>query len=386
MKKILTILLLATLTLGAGAQVPDGCELPTLPELSAKERRDMKETLDAWLKDWQKIGASGFNPALKYNDINDKRISIDLTYIVADSTKAFLDSNSEYLRAASLFDATNRLRDLFEMVANLGYDVMASVVLRTITGRSTSVHITNFDNATLRYIMSLKSSFSVYVYSDVVEVLKKIPFGFEDSVICTGISYCNHLWTMTLHSSIAFDPEDDSYIVWAVHTSEIVSDADFMRFVGMDSTTARFIIVQDGAKDTFTFDYTPAQLLGEEPALDINWLGNYLAQGIDRTFPMPMQSSTGTMEHCSYDPTLQVLVIECLMDEIDVVGNVGREEQVKLPILEAMLAASEGNDFIQALAEVGLGLEYRIQSRTTRRPLTITFTPDELRVFILERQ
>ena len=387
MKKIATLMILMVMVMGAVAQNPidqDDCDggLPEPWEFTDQIREGFQENLDNIIKDWKKIGATGHGPALTFKDIDEKRIVIAADYDLTDSMVARLEDQYDWVRVVTLFDATKRLSDIFSLVAHLGYDVVLHATLQP--GGETKIFVYNY--ATLRHIMTLKSPISAYIYADVIAGRKRAPFEFEDSVMCTGMSYCNHLWTLTLHSSIAFEPDDDPYIAWAVHCSEIISNAEFMQYIGMDSTTARFNIVQDGAKDTFTFEYTPAQLLGEEPALDIDWLGDYLARGIDRTFPMPMQSSTGTMEHCSYDPTLRVLAIDCLMDEIDVVGNVGREEQLKLPILEALLAASEGNDFLQALAEVGLGLEYRIQSRTTHRPLTITFTPDELRVFMLERQ
>lgn len=387
MKKIATLMLLIVMVMSAVAQntmEKDDCDvgLPEPWEFTDQIRDGFQELLDSQLKNWKEIGTSGQSPALTFKSIDKKRIVIAADYNLTDSMVAQLANQEEWARVVTLFDASNRLSDIFGLVAHLGYDVIMLTTFQS--GGATKNFV--YDYTTLRHIMTLKSPISAYIYADAIAGRKRIPFEFEDSVMCTGISYCNHLWTLTLHSTTTFDTDDDPYLAWVIHTSEIVSNKEYMHYIGMDSTTVHFIIVQDGVKDTFTFEYTPAQLRGEEPALDIDWLGNYLARGIDRTFPQPLANGVGTMEHCSYDPALHVLVVDCLVDELTVLGNEGKENLLKEPVLNDLLSEPDGRDLIEGLATVGLGLEYHMQSQTTRRPMTITITPDELRVFILEKQ
>ena len=42
----------------------------------------------------------------------------------------------------------------------------------------------------------------------------------------------------------------------------------------------------------------------------------------------------------------------------------------------------EQKEFIEGMSELGLGMEFRMQSRTS----TITIAPNELRIYLLERK
>jgi len=387
MKKIATLIIILVMAVVAVAQntaVNEDCDvgLPDPSELTDDFRKSYEEVLDILLKDWKKIGASGHDPALTFKAIDKHRIVVAADYNLNDSTIARLENQSEWASVVTLIDATKRLSDIFSITALLGYDVELHTTLRA--GGATNISV--YDYATLRHIMALDNAISESIYADVIVGQKRAPFEFEDSIFCTGMSYCNHLWTITLHSTTVFGPDDDPYLAWAHHCSEIVSNAEFMHYIGKDSTTARFVIVQDGARDTFIFEYTPAQLLGEEPAIDVDLMGTYLSKVINKTFPQPLANNVGTMESCSYDPALHVLVVDCLVDELTVLSNEGKENMLKEPVLNALLSEPDGRDLVEALSEMGLGLEYRMQSRTTRRPLTITITPDEIRVHLLEHQ
>lgn len=382
MKHIATLIVLLAISLGAVAQ--EDCPLPQQRDLSAQERQYMKKALNGQLDEWKKLGASGESPALTFKELDKNRISIAANYETDDSTVAELSDQFDFVRVATLYDAVNRLSDIFDMVATLGYGVSLEVTLHSPHRSSHS--FSTIDNASLRRIMLLESALSVQIYADMLARQKEMPFEFTDSVMCTALKYCYHLWTLQLHSNLFFGPDDDPYLFWMTYCAGIVEEKEFLRYIGMDSTTVRFVIFQQGVKDTLTFDFTPAQLLGEQPLLDIPRVGTMVAQNINKRFPMPLAANMGTMERCTFDPALQVLVVDCLVEEITVISLENKENQVKQTFLTTMMTLPEEREFLESLSSLGLGLEYRMESRTTHRSLTITVTPDELRVFLLEHQ
>lgn len=382
MKKIATLILMVAMTLGAVAQ--EDCPPPETQKLSVKERREMKEYLDALLKDWKKIGASGENPAISFEDLDKSRILISSTYNLDDSNLVNAESSSyDFIRVMALYDILARLKSpIFETVAKLGYDVALKVNYRPDLPQ----RIFAYDNATLNRFLELDNLASAMIYADAIMRQKEIPFEFADSIMCTGVSYCNHLWTMHLQSNAKLDAEADPRLEWMFYLSYLVEDREFLYIIGMDGSTARFVVAQDGVKDTMTFEYTPAQLLGEEPTMDIDQVGPYMAKTISRSLPQPLPDGDGTFEICEYDPSLKVLVFNYLVSELTILNNEGKEAQIKPVMLNAMMNAPNGQDFFSSLVELGMGIELRMQSRTTRRTSTVTYTPDELRIYMLEQQ
>ena len=63
-----------------------GCPLDSLPPLSKKERKELKENLDSYIDLWKLIGSEGSNPKVTFKDIDDKRIVAVVEYESANST------------------------------------------------------------------------------------------------------------------------------------------------------------------------------------------------------------------------------------------------------------------------------------------------------------
>ena len=120
--------------------------------------------------------------------------------------------------------------------------------------------------------------------------------------------------------------------------------------------------------------------------MDINQVGLYMVKTISRSLPQPLPDGNGTFESCDYDPSLKVLVFNYLMSELTILSNEGKEAQIKPIMLKAMMNAPDGLEFFSSLVELGMGIELRMQSRTTRRTSTVTYTTDELRIYLLEQQ
>ena len=360
----------------------EDCPLPERKKLNAKERREMQEYLDALVNDWKKIVVSGHDPRLTFIDIDKKHIVVNVDYDLDDNAAAKMETLQSWPRVAALFDATKHLSDIFGLLASLGYEVELSVSFRP----NGEIFFFSYDNETLRRIMMLENVTSATIYNVVTETKKNIPFEFDDSVICTGTSYCNHLWSIQLHSLVNMDPITDARTEWMVYLSNLIEQKEYLHYIGMDSSTARFVIVQDGVKDTMIFEYSPAQLLGETPTMDIDHAGRYMAQTINRSLPMELPNGDGTFESCTYDPSLSVLVFNYLMSELSILNNEGKEVQIKPFLLNVMMNAPDGQEFFSSLIELGLGLELRMQSRTTRRTTTFTYTADELRIYMFEQQ
>ncbi len=381
-KRILTILLMLGMSLGVSAQeatADDDC-MPPLEKLSVQEQNSWREFLDAVCKDWKRQGPSGSNPALTFKDLDNERIVIGAEYNLDDSAAMRAAEQYDWTRVMALYDAAKRWSDVFNVVAKLGYHVVLHVTFQP--GGNTQYYV--YNNVTLHRIMSLESPVAAAIYADAVTRRKQVPFQFGDGVTCTGVSYCNHLWTIQLHSDEPLDTEYDPYILCLTYCADIVEGKEFMRYIGMDGTTARFVTTAKGLTDTLTFEFTPAQLLGNEPAIDIDLVGRRLAQTTYAS--LPMQTGNGTIENCTYDQDLKLLVFTTLTDELTILNNQGREEQFKNLILNALMQHPEQKDFIEGMAEIGLGMEFRIQSRTTRRTSTISISTDELRNYLIERQ
>lgn len=379
-KKLSILLLLISISLGIVAQ--EDCPLPETKKLNAKERREMQEYLDALVNDWKKIVVSGHDPRLTFIDIDKKHIVVNVDYDLDDSAAANMETLQSWPRVAALFDATKHLSDIFGLLATLGYEVELSVSFRP----NGKIFFFSYDNETLRRIMLLENVTSATIYNVVTETKKNIPFEFDDSVICTGTSYCNHLWVLNLHSMVEMSPDVEPYTEWMMYLSALIEQREYLYYIGMDSSTARFVIVQDGVKDTMIFEYSPAQLLGEESTIDVDHVGRYIARVINRSLPQPLPAGDGSFENCEYDPSLKVLVFNYLMSELSILNTEGQEAQVKPAMMNAMMNVPDGQEFLSTLVELGVGIELRMQSRTTRRTSTFTYTTDELRIYMLEQQ
>lgn len=381
-KRILTILLMLGMSLGVSAQeatADDDC-MPPLEKLSVQEQNSWREFLDAVCKDWKRQGPSGSNPALTFKDLDNERIVIGADYNLDDSAAMRAAQQYDWTRVMALYDAAKRWNDIFDVVAKLGCHVVLHVTLQP--GGETQYYV--YNNVTLRRIMSLESPVAAAIYADAVTRRKQVPFRFDEGVTCTGVSYCNHLWTIHLHSDEPLDAEYDPYILCYSYCASIVEEREFMHYIGMDGTTVRFILSAKGQTDTFAYEFTPAQLLGNEPAVDIDLMGRQIAKTTSAS--LPMQTGNGTIESCFYDQELKMLVCTTLTDELTILKNQGLEEQSKILILNALMQSPEQKEFIEGLAELGLGMEFRMQSRTTRRTSTISISADELRNYLIEQQ
>ncbi|MBR6292387.1 MAG: hypothetical protein IKR33_06260 [Bacteroidales bacterium] len=381
-KRIYIILLMLCMALGAKAQeatADDDC-MPPLEKLSAQEQSSWRDFLDVVCNDWKKLGSTGHNPALTFKDISTDRIVVGAEYNLDDSAAMRAAQQYDWTRVMALYDATKRMSHIFDAVAKLGCHVVLHVTLQP--GGTTQIYA--YNNATLRRVLSMEQPASAAIYADAVERHKQVPFLFDDGVTCTGLSYCNHLWTIHLHSDEPPDAEYDPFIYCYSYCAEIVEGYDFMKYIGMDGTTARYIITAEGMTDTFAYEFTPAQLLGNEPTINVNLIGRQIAKNTYAS--LPMQIGDGTAEDCTYDQELKTLVFAILTDELTILNNQGREEQNKILILNALMLNPEQKEFIEGMAELGLGIEFRIQSRTTRRTSTISISADELRNYLIERQ
>lgn len=356
----------------------DDC-MPPLEELSAQEQSSWRDFLDAVCNDWKTQGPTGHNPTLTFKDLNTERIVVGAEYNLDDSTTMRATQQYDWTRVMALYDAAKRLNDIFDVVAKLGCNVVLHVTLQP--GGNTQFFV--YNNATLRRILSMEQLTSAAIYADAVARRKQVPFPFDNGVACTGLSYCNHLWTTHLHSDEPPDAEYDPYIYCYSYCAGLVEEMEFMRYIGMDGTTARYVVSAEGMTDTFTYEFTPSQLLGDEPAINIDLIGRQIAKNTYAS--LPMQIGDGTAVDCTYDQDLKTLVFTTLTDELTILNNQGREEQNKIMILNA-LSNPEQKDFINGMAELGLGIEFRMQSRTTRRTSTISISADEMRNHLTGRQ
>ena len=207
----------------------------------------------------------------------------------------------------------------------------------------------------------------------------------DDSLFVTAVNYCNHLYTIHLHSTAADDPTVSSQFFWMISNKWFIANNTFLPYLGQDSTTLRIVGSIEGNPDTVVLDYRPAQLLGKEPAIDVDLAGQYLAMVLGRECPQPLDDSTGVWTHCSYDPSLKVVVMHYTVDELSILANEGKEQQLKPMLLEHLIYA-DGAEFLGLLASSEVGLELRWQSRTTARKFTITFTADELINYMFEEE
>jgi len=366
------------------------CPLDSLPPLSNKERKELKENLDSYIDLWKLIGSEGSNPKVTFKDIDDKRIVADVEYQSTNSTPDQTPKFQQWLRVKTLFDASHQtigLNDIFDMVAQLGMNAVVHVVLKTQQNEATSIDasIIAYDNATLRRIMALENYTQAYIYADMLATRQQLPLQIDDSLFVTAVNYCNHLYTLHLHSTAADDPTVSSQFFWMISNKWFIADNTFIPYLGQDSTTLRIVGSIEGNPDTVVLDYRPAQLLGQEPAIDVDLAGQYLAMALGRECPQPLDDSTGVWTHCSYDPTLKVVVMHYTVDELSILSNEGKEQQLKPMLLEHLIYA-DGAKFLGLLASSEVGLELRWQSRTTARKFTITFTADELINYMFDEE
>lgn len=369
------------------------CPLDSLPPLSNKERKELKENLDSYIDLWKLIGSEGSNPKVTFKDIDDKRIVADVEYESANSTPDQTPNFVQRLRVWALFDASHQtigLNDIFDMVARLGMNAVVHVVLKTQQNEATSIYaydnaIYTYDNATLRRIMAMENYTQAYIYADMLATRQQLPLQIDDSLFVTAVNYCNHLYTLHLHSTAADDPTVSSQFFWMISNKWFIVGNTFLPYLGQDSTTLRIVGSIEGNHDTVVLDYRPAQLLGQEPAIDVDLAGQYLAMAMGRECPQPLDDSTGVWTHCSYDPTLKVVVMHYTVDELSILANEGKEQQLKPMLLENLIYA-DGAEFLGLLASSEVGLELRWQSRTTARRFTITFTPNELIDYMFEEE
>lgn len=400
MKRILILWMALCLSVAAVAQgvpttVPmaatdSGCPLDSLPPLSNKERKQLKENLDSYIDLWKLIDSEGSNPKVTFKDIDDKRIVADVEYESANSTPDQTPNFVQWLRVWALFVASHQgigLNDIFDMVARLGMNAVVHVVLKTQQNEATSIDasVIAYDNATLRRIIALENHTQAYIYADMLATRQQLPLQIDDSLFVTAVNYCNHLYTLHLHSTAADDPTVSSQFFWMISNKWFIANNTFLPYLGQDSTTLRIVGSIEGNPDTVVLDYRPAQLLGKEPAIDVDLAGQYLAMALGRECPQPLDDSTGVWTHCSYDPTLKVVVMHYTVDELSILSNEGKEQQLKPMLLEHLIYA-DGAEFLGLLASSEVGLELRWQSRTTARKFTISFTADELINYMFEEE
>lgn len=396
MKRILILWMALCLSVAAVAQgVPttatdSGCPPDSLPPLSNKERKELKENLDSYIDLWKTIDTQDSNPKVTFKDIDDKRIVADVEYESANSTPDQTPNFVQWLRVWALFVASHQgigLNDIFDIVARLGMNAVVHVVLKTQQNEATSIDasIIAYDNATLRRIIALENYTQAYIYADMLATRQQLPLQIDDSLFVTAVSYCDHLYTLHMHSTAADDPTVSSQFFWMISNKWFIANNTFLPYLGQDSTTLRIVGSIEGNPDTVVLDYRPAQLLGQEPAIDVDLAGQYLAMALGRECPQPLDDSTGVWTHCSYDPTLKVVVMHYTVDELSILSNEGKEQQLKPMLLEHLIYA-DGAEFLGLLASSEVGLELRWQSRTTARKFTITFTADELINYMFEEE
>lgn len=378
----------AAVAQGVPATAPEtatdsGCLLDSLPPLSKKERKELKENLDSYIDMWKTVGSSGIKPELTFKDLDDERIVVEVKYELDEKTAASYTSNYRWLRIISIFETSRRLSDIFDMVAQLGLSAVLHAHIDLPNGKQTSVYA--YSNETLRRIMALENYTQAYIYADMLATRQQLPLQIDDSLFVTAVNYCNHLYTIHLHSTAADDPTVSSQFFWMISNKWFIANNTFLPYLGQDSTTLRIVGSIEGNPDTVVLDYRPAQLLGQEPAIDVDLAGQYLAMALGRECPQPLDDSTGVWTHCSYDPTLKVVVMHYTVDELSILANEGKEQQLKPMLLENLIYA-DGAEFLGLLASSEVGLELRWQSRTTARRFTITFTPDELINYMFEEE
>lgn len=366
------------------------CPLDSLPPLSKKERKELKENLDSYIDLWKLIDSEGSNPKVTFKDIDDKRIVAVVEYESANSTPDPTPNFVQRLRVWALFVASHQgigLNDIFDMVARLGMNAVVHVVLKTQQNEATSIDasVYTYDNASLRRIMALENYTQAYIYADMLATRQQLPLQIDDSLFVTAVNYCDHLYTIHMHSTAADDPTVSSQFFWMISNKWFIANNTFLPYLGQDSTTLRIVGSIEGNPDTVVLDYRPAQLLGQEPAIDVDLAGQYLAMALGRECPQPLDDSTGVWTHCSYDPTLKVVVMHYTVDELSILSNEGKEQQLKPMLLEHLIYA-DGAEFLGLLASSEVGLELRWQSRTTARKFTITFTADELINYMFEKE
>lgn len=396
MKRILVLWMALCVSVAAVAQgVPtttpetatdSGCPPDSLPPLSKKERKELKENLDSYIDLWKTIGSEGSNPKVTFKDIDDNRIVAVVEYESTNSTPDRTPKFVQWLRVKALFDASHQgigLNDIFDMVTRLGMNAVVHVVLKTQQNEDTFIYA--YDNATLRHIMALENYTQAYIYADMLATRQQLPLQIDDSLFVTAVSYCDHLYTLHLHSTAADDPTVSSQFFWMISNKWFIANNTFLPYLGQDSTTLRIVGSIEGNPDTVALDYRPAQLLGKEPAIDVDLAGQYLAMALGRECPQPLDDSSGVWTHCSYDPTLKVVVMHYTVDELSILSNQGKEQQLKPMLLENLIYA-DGAEFLGLLASSEVGLELRWKSRTTARRFTITFTPDELINYMFEEE
>ena len=366
------------------------CPLDSLPPLSKKERKELKENLDSYIDLWKTIDTQGSNPKVTFKDLDDNRIVAVVEYESANSTPDPTPNFVQRLRVWALFDASHQgigMNDIFDMVARLGMNAVVHVVLKTQQNEATSIDasVYAYDNATLRRIMAMENYTQAYIYADMLATRQQLPLQIDDSLFVTAVNYCNHLYTLHLHSTAADDPTVSSQFFWMISNKWFIANNTFLPYLGQDSTTLRIVGSIEGNPDTVVLDYRPAQLLGKEPAIDVDLAGQYLAMALGRECPQPLDDSSGVWTHCSYDPTLKVVVMHYTVDELSILSNQGKEQQLKPMLLEHLIYA-DGAEFLGLLASSEVGLELRWQSRTTARKFTITFTADELINYMFEEE
>lgn len=378
-KRIITILLLVFAAAGAVAQ--DDCGLPEPLRPTGKQRRLMKEALDGQLRDWKAIGATGHQPAIAFETIDDKRIVVSAVYEMDDSAAMKTEEKYDWARAAVLWDVTHRLSDIFDMVRTLGYDV----VLKTAFVPGGKQMLFVYDNAALRRIMSLESPSAVRLYGEAVSLRKRAPFEFDDSIVCTGASYCNHLFTVNLR--VDYKPDSNEYpMPWLdlqIYCASALEESSTRIVAAIDSTTVRFNVEWPGLCEPMTFDFTPDCLRTDGTLVAVDTIGDMIATNVNSQCPMVLDSII-TLQSCEYDPEMKLIVQHLVASEMTVLNIEGREDVARYNILAVMSALPDTREMLDALVQIGLGLEFRMRSRTSFRPATITYTPDELRAFLAE--
>lgn len=363
------------------ATVDDVCPMDSLPPLNKKEQKELRQNLDGYIDMWKTIGPSGKNPKLIFKDMDDERIVFEAKYELDDSSAQQLTSNYQWLRVSALYDATRRLGDIFGMAARLGMNAVVHANITLPSGNQEA--FATFDNATLRRVIAMKNPTEAYIYADMITIRQKAPILIDDSMICTNVSFCNNLYTMNLHSIAADDPSVSSQFFWMIYNKWFIENNRFFSFMGLIGTTLRIVGTEEGNDNIVTLDYSPEQLLGTKPAIDVDLAGQYLAMAIGRNCPQTLDDSIGVWTHCSYDPTLKVVVMHYTVEELSILGVEGKEHEMKDYLLD-IIRYADGAEFLDLLINAEVGLELRWQSRTTGRKFNVTYTTDELMNYLAE--
>ena len=82
-----------------------------------------------------------------------ERLVFEANYEMDDSTAIQFTSNYQWLRLSTLYEATHRLSDIFDMAAKLGLGVVVHAYVKLPNGNQAAFG--TYDNATLRRVLAM---------------------------------------------------------------------------------------------------------------------------------------------------------------------------------------------------------------------------------------